>query len=399
MNLTPEQEIKLVELEKELLQKKIYDEKNHHRLLEVSKQTGIPYSLVDSDVVKIGSMLGLIRSRRDDDDAKGDNLMDILFGCDDKPTRLDYSNVPPYFTFSRSKVTEQEKLDYHKETVKHACNTYYTFINKVLQNECKSLDKYITFSNNQPSTDEFTETVKESMEAVFEMLLEEEDDDLWEQLKVTRNSLLCVISLCDYKRIVSLQVSALLTKYTIDIIFNNMSYIDAKLTLFPNCEDCEDKTQLSKLLNAIVVRSYTKDPELKAFSMECVTKECLTPIYMFLPIERVFHYFIMGPYNNNAIGYLKPNYYILKSINSGIRMWIMDDMLSMFSEEIRTRTLNYCEKLYKTLNASSLDVTILSQNIKFLSSSQNFRSHICKIVSTNSLIIPTEADVFDEQPV
>jgi hypothetical protein len=417
MDLTQEQEVKLHKLEQEMLNKKTYDENNRDRILEVSNKTGIPYSLVDTDVVKIGSLLGLIQniSKRDGSNGcsnkKEENLMDVLFGCDanndDGKPKLNYSKIPPYFTFAPLKVSEIEKLEYHKEKVKHACSMYYTFLGQILQLECGILDRYVSFSVQQPSIDSFVETVKENMEVIFEMLIEEEDDDLWEQLKVLRNSLSCVIPLCEYKKIVSIQVSTLLKRYSIDTVFNSISYIDAKLTLFPNCEQHKDKNgnndknngTLFKLINPIVIRSHTRDPELKAFDMECVKKECLTPIYMFLPIENVFHHFIIGPYNNDAIGYLKPNFYILKCINEGIRMWILDDTLTMFSEVIRRYTLTYCQKLFKTLKTVSLDVSMLAKNIRFLSNSQNFRTYVCNIVSANSMIIPTESDVFDDIPV
>lgn len=389
--LTKEQQERLDKLEQEMLQKKIYEEKNRERLLEVSKETGIPYNLVDTDVVKIGSMLGLIGTKKSDGE---ENLMDILFGRDETP-KLDYSKVPPYFTFAPVTVSEMEKLEYHRDKVKHACNVYHAFLGSLIQFECQRLEEYVTFGVQQPSIESFVETVNENMDVVMDMVLEEEDDELWKQLRVLRNSISCIIPLCEYKKVVSMQVVSLLKKYPIETIFKNISYIDAKLTLFPKSEDKSDKGEINRLINSIVIRSYTRDPELKAFDMEVVKRECLTPIYMFLPLDKVFHHFILGPYNNDAIGYLKPNFYILKSINEGIRMWILDENLAMFSEQIRLCVLTYCEKLYATLNNASLDVSILAKNIQFISNSLNFKSYICNIVCHNSMIIPTEADVFD----
>lgn len=398
--LTKEQEERLEKLEQELLQKKTYDEKNRDRIMEVSKQTGIPYNLVDTDVVKIGSMLGLIQNQtRREDGKKEENLMDILFGDEKSEKPIDYSKVPPYFMLAPMSITEVEKLHFQREQVKHACNMYYTYLGTILQTECNRLHRYLTFSVQQPSVELFIETVRDNMDVIFEMLMEEEDDELWEQLRILRYALSNMIPLCEYKKLISAQILLLSKKYSVDKIFSNISYVDAKMTLFVKSEEKSDKNDINRLLHAIVIRSHNRDPELKAFDMERVKRECMNPVYMFLPLERVFHHFIMGPYNNDAIGYLRPQFYILKCItNEGVRMWILDDTLTMFSEQIRICVLRYCEKLLNTLNAKKLDVSMIERNVRFLSNSQNFRNYVCKIISGNSNIIPTEADVFDDIP-
>lgn len=63
--LTWQQHDKITRLEREMKNRQIQQTKNKQRKLSTSQKTGIPFDLVDMDVVRYATMLGLIRNRNE----------------------------------------------------------------------------------------------------------------------------------------------------------------------------------------------------------------------------------------------------------------------------------------------------------------------------------------------
>lgn len=403
--LSKEQLEKLEKLEAELERKRKYEETSKNRRLAASKRTGIPYSIVDIDVIKVGMLLGLIKNL--DDNKKNNNddvsLLDLFLGIGQSSasSTYDYSKVPPYFVCAPNKCIETDRVEYHKERVKEECDRYCNFITDVLGSEHRKIEDVVSMPLQQMTMESFVENVKDTMSVVLEMLLEDDEDDSWKQLLVLRNSLACVVPICEYKNIVSDHISQLMKIYRLEnILEKGVSCLDGMLTLLPGKWEISQETSLA-ILTSLVVRSHTRDPELKPFDMSAIIKECCTPAIVFVDLNDVIVHGIIGPYWNNPIGFMYPNFYMMKCIIEGVRLWVMDSYLTMFSEELRISMLKYAERMRSTMKSSTVafcSTEIIDSNISQLRNPSGFRSMVCKTVSSESQIVPSEADVFDNIP-
>lgn len=392
LKLTREQQEKLSKLEEEMASKKMRDERDKERRYNISQKTGIPMDLVDMDIVKIGSMLGLINLRskeKNDDDV---NLIDLFFdGMTDDTKVFDYSNIPSYFSFSPIRIPESDRLQYHQDEIRIICSRYYEYLNTIFTKEREIIERYMSFLIEEPNIEKFNQFIQENMNAVFEIIIDEESDELWEQLHVLRNALLNVVSICEYNKILTSQITELLKFYPYDKICKNLSYIDSQLTISPFLR--KDKS-VDRVFNSMIVRSYSKDPELKAIDMEKIIKECCTPSLLFIDLKSVLTYGIVGPYRNDPISFVHSNYYVLKEIStSGIRIWIMDDGLRTFSERLRYNMLEYSKKMKDAFQQEIPDT--LCYNISDMNDETEFNNVLCEIIRKKSVLNPSEADVFD----
>lgn len=393
--LTKEQQEKLAKLEAELAAKRKYEETSRERRLAASKRTGIPYDIVDIDVVRLGTMLGLIQNleKRESNEKDPDDvsILDLLLGLGGpQQSSYSYDKIPPYFMLSPKRIREDDRAEQHREFVKNKCSKYCNFVSEFLEREHEQVERVISLSLEQLTPELFVTAVKENMDIILEMLEEDGDENLQEQLKILRNSLLSFVPICEYKKIVVEQVRRC----------KKLSYIDAVLILFPGFETLQQQNTIG-ILRSLVVRSYTKDPKLAPLNMAEIGKECCTPAIMFVHLTEVLRHTIIGPYANNPIGFLTNNFYILKCISGNVRMWIRDDGLKTFSQRLRKIMLNYVTKTLNTVRSVSKNSDIESRLVDTLNALKNpgvFRKIICSIVSSYSPIIPTEADVFDFLP-
>lgn len=403
ITLSKEQLEKLEKLEKELEQKRKYEESSKERRIAASKRTGIPYNIVDSDVIRVGMMLGLIKSldnrEKSSDGEKTPSLLDMFLGLDDGgENAFDYSDVPSYFTCAETKCSEADRVEHHKTCVMEECNEYSNRVNQVLKNEIEKIEKVVNLPVEQMTTECFVDNVTATMNVLIEMQIDG-DGEYWEQIMVLRNSLLSVMPICEYKKIVTDQVTQLKNHFSIKSIDLSMSYVDGILTLFPGFENkLLTTSDVNAMTFALDVNSHTRDPELKPFNMGCVIKQCATPALLFIPIEKILEHGIVGPYWNNPIGFTNTNFYIMKNITGGVRLWVMDDNLMAFSEELRKELYSYAYKMGETVHgASQLESTlaVLESNLDKLNHVGVFRSTVCTIVYRKSRLIPSDADVFD----
>lgn len=412
--LTPDQLDKLDKLEKELALKKKRDEETKERRLADSKRTGIPYDIIDIDVVKLGSMLGLFKNKTSRESNQIDenfSMIDLLLGglgTNNKPT-YDYSKIPSYFTCANDKIQEDGKLAYQSDYVTMQCSNYSKFISGFLKHLYDEVECVISLSIQHLSVDSFIEVIKETSDVVLDMILETDDSselsDQYNQLKVLRNSLISVIPICEYKELLTKQVVKLIQNKKCENISNCLSYIDATLSLYPIFETI-DPYDIISIRRSLIVRTYNKDPKLVPLNITVIAKECCTPSIMYVHLAEILNQSVIGPYFNNPIGFLKSaaSYYVLKHISEdGIRLWIHDDGLYVFSNMLRTIMISYVTKTLKIIRKYVRKKTHpiilqLEDTLSALNKPDLFRKMICSIVATGSPIIPSDADVFDYIP-
>lgn len=397
--LSKEQLEKLEKLENELKNKRDYDESSRARRLATAKRTGIPYDIVDTDVIKIGMMLGIIKSldKRDDPNNGGMSLLDIFLDMGSASQPYQYANIPSYFELSPERYTESERIDYQRELVKRECDVYCSYITNVLVGKLSDIEKVVALPIQHITPESFIHNVTDTMNVVMEMLVDSDDEneECWKQLVVLRNSLLCVMPICEYKQVVVDQITQLRELYPLSkILESGMTRVDGMLTLFPGFETKTGDSS-GDISTALIVRSHTRDPELKPFDMTTIVKECLTPAIAFVPLADVLVNCVIGPYNNNSVGYMKSQFYLMKSIVDEVRMWVIDVDLIAFSRALGDEMLKYAVKLARNMQKAGFCPEILTTNISHMSDPIALRHAICSIVAERSVIIPSDADVFD----
>jgi len=227
--LTKDQTDRLAKLDEEIANKRAYEEQNKNRKLASSKRTGIPYDLVDSDVVRIGTLLGLVKSL---DALEGRvnherfSLLDLFLGEKEKKSR-DYTKIPAYFSLAPSPISEQQRSENHRAFVSMECSKYCCFVEGMLRQELKDIDAHLCVTLSEVTVESFVEVIKENITVVLESLEREDDDELWGQLYVLRNSLIGSMNICAYKTLVNEHIAALLKmEKSKSQVLENLSFVD-----------------------------------------------------------------------------------------------------------------------------------------------------------------------------
>jgi hypothetical protein len=392
----------------EIAAKRDYEEKNRERKLNSSKRTGIPYDLVDSDVVRIGTLLGLIKSL---DVLEGKipkeetfSLLNLFLGGgrDNNTIDKDYSKIPSYFSLAPNRITEENRIENHRTFVNLQCAKFCSFVSDMLRQEMNDLECHLYVNLPDFTVETFIDVIKINISVVLESLETEDDEELWDQLFVLRNSLIGSMNICEYKNLVVDQISYLVKcKKSKQRILKNLSFIDANLSLYSGFQTVRGvPSEIHKIQRELIVRSHMKNPELKPFDLKIIIKECCVPSVMFVNLNEIISQGIIGPYRYNSICYTNNGYYVLKSIINDIRLWILDEDLTIFSEKLRNKMLNYTTNIfqmywYESKRTKCKITECLINNIKLLCQPHDFRNLIKSVIKTQSLWHATELDVFD----
>lgn len=444
LSLTHEQMEKLQKLDEEIKLKKEYELKNLPRKEASSKATGIPIDIVDMDVIKIGTLLGLIKKKsilEGKEPNTTNYLLDLFLGSESSDTtNLDYSKIPNHYKTTQQKVKESEKIEYHQEFVQKQCTHFSEITMNTIKSETAIIQKHILINLEELTISHFISCVKENMEVIFDELCddnttESDDEELWIVLSILRNSLLGPLNVCEYKKILTDQI-IVLRKFNKSHkkILKHLSLIEARLILYPGglhaIRGPLTQTDLEKLIKELQFRTYTKNPQLKPFELTDITKHCCTPSLLNLPLDVVVKISMLGPYMNNSIGYLNDflnthgcssaniepwSFYVISNINEdGSRLWVLDYKIRTFGR-VFTSSINaylikifrifykeifgtndYIPDFYRQTSTHHFDAFLnMIRNITFVSRQFLFTEFLKDTIIQKSCIIPTEYDFFN----
>lgn len=443
LELSEEQKIKLQKLEIEMSQKKAQQEKT-------ASSTGIPVDIVGLDVVKIGIMLGLIKNKDlFENNVKTKSLLQILMGED---TDLPKATCPPGYYRSLLSITEKEKTEYIQHHVYVQSKFFVEFRDRVVKTELENINCHVDIKFHNETAENFRTECLELLDVFIEDCAETpEDENIWKTITIITNSLLGVLTIGEYKKLVTSNIHKLhqsLPGYEYKIM-THLSTIDRLLSLFNGVlRKCKEypyqNTQeiQQRLCNELEIRNFTKNPQLQPFVFNDIVKEVCIPSIMYLPVEWIFQKCMLGPYRNNSIGFLhtpgQGDFYILTKINIDEgRMWAIDQSLQNFTKNIIITTVEYIIKTFRTLyfecfqthniivkqhnttksctkkkkktftpepsikiyltkNCIAEQVfKMLLRNLDFFSDFHRFRHFLSSIIKHSSPIIPTENDFFN----
>jgi len=427
LKLTVEQIEKLRKLDEEMKRRIERKEKNRITHEASSLATGIPINIVDMDVIKIGTLLGIIKKKSilEGKEPNTGSLLNILLGSGND-FNIDRSNIPVGFKNAPDIYSEADKISHHQEYVQKQCEYFSNMTMQMITQEIKNISKCFAFNLETATLENFKTSCYDTVDTILDEICDDDDDELWNSLKITRNALLGVVNICEYKKILNHNIIRLTNagkSYT--RILKNLSVNDVRLIL---CR--KSLTQIkgpltyedsNRLIREIEIRSYMKPPELKVFNFNDIIKHCCIPSLMCVPLNIVIEHGLVGPYRNNSIGYLMLDskspwsFYNLKCINEdGSRLWVLDNKLWMFTENMITALTTYMIKIFRIFyyeyygsNKFSYGFWIASlnyhydafinimYNITFISNHSLFNQFLITVIKNKSCLIPTEYDFFN----
>jgi hypothetical protein len=434
LELTTEQKEKLRKLDEEMKRKKEHDEKSRTRREASSKATGIPVNIVDMDVIKVGTLLGLIKKKSilegKESDTTG-SLLKMFLGGEDE-FKIDLSKIPQNFRNAPTITTEADKISYHQQYVQQQCQHISVITMSLIKQEMANINSHIFVNIESNTIDNLKTVCVETLDVLLEELCEdgEDDDELWSTLSVVRNALLGAVDICEYKKILNEHIVMLRKAGKAHArILGHLSVNDARLSLYKGCITQtdgpltpEDSTRLSR---EIELRCYMKPPELKPFNFDDIVRHCCIPSLVCVPVDEVIERGLVGPYRNNSIGYLNLggethknvpwSFYNLKSINpDGARLWVLDNTLWVLTDNMIATMTAYMVKIFRTFYREYYGTNTFKNgfwlashnkhydafmnmmtNLSFISNHTMFHKFLMMVLIQRSPLIPTEYDFFN----
>lgn len=429
VSLTDVQLERLDRLEREMRAKSEYEERNRSRKLASSKRTGVPYDLVDTDVVRIATMFGLITSREKLEGGDGSSsskktagsIIDVLLGSVEATGRTDYADVPAYFSLGPVRYREDDVVELRNDLVRDARERFDAYVSRAIDAELNRLasDTSLRVDPVDKTIESFVEAIRETRDVVLDDLESCNDYDRRDLLNQTRsltNALLGFVPICDYKALVVDTIKRL-ERYgsTPELIASEgLSFVDANLSLYAGFRsvravDLDYYSDKARFDRAAKSHSRRRD---EPFDMRRVLDECLVPSYMFLAAEEIIERAVTSPYGDFAVRYAADfdrssgsSFYVLKSVTSrsSVRLWILDRWLVTFCERLRSACLEYCAKMTRTfvdeygdeVRSSSVYAN-LTRALRFFARPKSFRDCVARFVQRSNRLVSTELDVFNE---
>ncbi len=426
MELSQEQKDRLKKLDAEMLKKKQYEDENRSRKEATSKRTGIPYTLVDMDVIKLGVMFGLIKNKEAVGTKTGGGLLSLLMGDEQAEEGVcDLRTVPYYFRHASTTVTESERIAYHKEFVGKKCVEFSKSVEDLVDAALGVVGEHLTVILPNKTLDALVEVFLENITILMESLEEEDDDEVMMCISLVRNCLLGPLSICEYKKLVVDHITRFRRMgKSGDVILKSLSLNDCRLTMYPGYQ-VRDTSDINNnpFYDEILIRHFTKDPKLNMFNFDTILSHCCIPSLITIPVEEILAMGLIGPYRNNPIGFLStinqnPSdpwaFYILKTItSSGCRLWVVDYRLSNTATKLGFELSDYISTMFRTVykscfghnnfkaafyNSHHGDIfRRLISNLEMVNNIHRLRAFIARTLIGQSTIIPTQFDLFNTQ--
>ena len=409
VELSGVQKEKLKKLEVELTNKDKEGKKT-------AEKTGIPENIATLDVVKIAMMLGLIKSKAIRDGKEPDKTFSILdlFKPQAAPKyekrSVNFKEIPFYFSHSSDMILEEEKLAIISKKVKDECEHMAKSMALVIKSYKEFLSKKMVFTIDQDNIESFKHEAISIINDLIDDIFDDGEglDEILELISILRNHLLGIIPMKSYKKLVKSHI-ALMRKLDLDNskILSYLSGIDALLVVYENFHLLES-FQHEKMFLYIQIRCFTKDQHIQKFSPLEIESELCIPSLVFIHAQDVIQYGLIGPYNNNSIGYLKGNFYILKEIKNDVRLWVIDNNLTKTTDWLRKVVSGYIVSAFKTLYVGTYKDNVFRKdflrghkyfhmlivNLLFLNSAR-LNIFLRNMLQKYSTIIPTEIDMFN----
>jgi hypothetical protein len=351
--------------------------------------------------------------------------LDLFLGFGKEPV-IDTSRIPSHYRNAKTHVSEDDKLQYIQEHVQKQSAGFSHLTSETIKHALVKMRNHIDINLEQWTVEHFVTTTRETLDVLFEELLEDDDDELWTSVSAIRRVLLGPMNICEYKNILTTQIRQLREKgKSRTRIIDHLSTIERRITLFPGCLHSLttvpfNQEDFDALKRELFFRNCAGDPELKPFMFDNVVRRCCTPLLLCMPIDVVLGVSMLNPFMNNDIGFLKVpecdqqwGFFVLDKIHDdGARLWVLDNSLSTFSYQMTTSLLKYITSIFRTFykehfrtntyvtdffNKTRHNDTFITMvnSIRFIAS-ERFVPFLQMLIMNKSFLIPTERDFFNQ---
>lgn len=416
VEFSPEQKTKLRKLEQEMSTKAKMEPQNK----KTSADTGLPENVVSMDVIKVAMFLGMIKSKGKSNTRT--SLIDLLLGKGSDKAAYTKHQVDPNlvpFGYAAAPVTmpQDEKLELLKAQFESEAKYMSDRIKSVLSAYVAQIQTQVAFDSSKVDPDNFLEEgvsfLNESVEVICDP--NEPDDEKLElihNLSFIRSFLTAVMPIHKYKALLSNHVKMLhdLNKP----VMPAMCSWDTRLMLYPGFQyKVPTADEAQRIYFNLQLQAYLEDLEFEPFNINLVRDKVCSEALLICKVEDVIKFTLLKLQNNN-VGYLdnkdEGGFYLLKSINSKVRLWAFDPYLSTLRTNLK-KVLNqyladsfrimyyheYGHNMYRAdfLNSQCKDIYVnLLNNLLFVND-PSFDNWIRSQVQKSALIIPTEYDFFN----
>lgn len=407
--LTTKQQETLKHLDQELARRQEEDVKNKPRREHAAKETGIPISMIDSDVIRWGTWLGLIKKQSVRLGQEKDASVNLLQWFTSKKS----TQAPLGFKLAKKYYSEEDRLLIQKKQVHEQCLYLSHLSQRLLDGYAKKLSTLIDFNLAHYSWDHFVVVCKEIIDCIYEELLTSmEDKELWSIYKCCKPVILMGCGILYYQNMLHQHGVAFKEKGELDSL-------DLKLLLFftkGSSVQFIHHDHMEHMMHEVVLRSLTKSPQLCVFDFDVILQHCCIPSFMWLSIDFILEYGILGPFFNNNIGYHNIDgklwsFYILGKMDDNNRLWYLDDELFMFTRQLSIALGKYMMHWFKSFYHQDLghqqfvpffwdrhkEYSMMLKNILFINDYARLGSFLQHLVRQKSTLVPTELDYFNYQ--
>lgn len=400
--LSDEQLSKLQKLENEMIAKNERTEKNAERNKRTSLRTGIPLSVVDTDVVQMGIFLGLFNDRSYiENDARSSteqqrpkNLITSIFNAatgaavSGKATTTRDDRVPAHFT--RHASAANDSAETHRRLVSDRCDAFSQFVAKRIGEHLTTLRDVVaigydeSIAGNATNVEEFRRCVADARESLMicarELATRDDDDDddhddcarlgtvsIPNQLRALRRVALATLPIGEYLRALKSEWTASSSSsddakgVAIPLLYDD---VDRILLLQPGFARARpDDSQLLAVHQACVIDRYVRDPSLHRFDATVFARRVCTPALIFFDVRHVVEISLTGPYNHESICYVDyDNYYLLDDVMPAkdgryVRVWVRDASARRFATDLGYALRRYCARTLRRLLCSAAAAT------------------------------------------
>lgn len=420
VEFSPEQKSKLLKLENEMSTKARMQPYNK----KTSDDTGLPENIVSMDVIKVAMFLGMIKNKNR---PHKKSLIDLLIGKDDEKKAYDkhavsLSLVPFGYTTSVITMPEDEKMDLLKAQLESEMKYMTSMINTVFKGYITQIQTQVAFDSTKVDPDNFLEEAITFLNGAVEVICdpdetEDEKQELVRNLAFVRSFLVAIMPIRKYKALLSNHLKMLhdLDKPALSTLY----CWDARLMLYPGFQyKIPTVGEAQKIFFNLQLQAYLEDLQYAAFDFTLVKDKVCSEALLLCKVSDVLKFTLLKLQNNN-IGYLENknevqasrwSFYLLKSIQSEVRLWALDPYLYSLTSNLRKVLNQYLADLFRIIyyhqyghniySANFMDSHCkdiymnLLNNLLFVNG-PSFDAYLKSQVQKSALIIPTEYDFFN----
>jgi hypothetical protein len=390
VTLTAEQTRKLDALAEDMRRKAEARARNSERNERSARETGIPLSVIDLDVVQFAMIAGFVGDRDNLEcsparrrSSPPSMLRAMLLGDgaangeQHRAGKPNYERVPSYYVIADDahRADETARTAALHAHVGERCAEFSRAMRVAILRETDELARndVILERADLIDIDAFRATCERTLDFYVDEMMDAVDDadrvSIAHQLRAVKTALVAFLPIHEYATIAR-SLHRRLSRDddvtpngpqrplgSINIAKLALTTIDRWLLRREDDDDDDYKEEgddggalddVERLRLSTIVAQYTRDPQLVPFSMRRLIRRCCTPLIFFVHAREIIDRAIVGPYRHDPVGFLyDANYYVLNDVVDSVRLWTLDADATSLTEHLRDGLYHYYRRAFR----------------------------------------------------